>query len=86
MTVALFGGQTYPITHGLPVQHLLRYVVFYSTYPMRNGTPGTANWKHDDMSTHISGSTGVEFSLDILGQARDAVWVFSGAREAEAEW
>ena len=38
------------------------------------------------MSTHVSGSAGVEFPVDVFGQARDAVWVEPRAREAETEW
>lgn len=86
MTVTLFRGQTYPNRQGILVQYLFCYIVRYSSYPMRDGTSRTTDWKNDDMSAHISGSTGVELSLYILGQARDAVWVFPGARKAEAEW
>jgi len=52
---------------------------------MRDRAPRTTNWEHNDVSAHVSGSTGVEFPLDIFGQARDAVWVLPGTWEAETE-
>jgi len=76
----------YPGRHGLPVQHLLRYVILYYIFPLPDRTPGATNWKHEGMGVHVSGSAGVEFPLNIFGQTRDAVWMLPGAWEAEAEW
>ena len=52
---------------------------------MRDRATGATNWEHEDVGVHVTGSTGVEFALDIFGQARDTVWVFPGTWEAETE-
>ena len=75
----------YPGRHGLRVQHLLCYVILYPSFPVRDRAPGATNWEHDGVSAHVSGSARVEFSLDVFGQTRYAVWVLLRAWEAETE-
>ena len=75
----------YPDRHGLRVQYLLRYVILYSSFPMRDRAPGATNWENENVGAHVSGSARIEFPLDIFSQTRDAVWVSPGAWEAETE-
>ena len=52
---------------------------------MRDRAPRAANWEHEDVGAHVSGSARIEFPLDIFGQTRDTVWMSPGAWEAETE-
>ena len=76
----------YPDRHGLRVKDLLRHIILYSGSPIHDRTIGARNREHGDMGVRILGSARVELPLDIFGQARDAVRVFPGAREAETKW
>jgi len=75
----------YPDRHGLRVKYPLCHIILYSRFPIHDRTLRARNWEHGDMGIYVPGSTRVEFPLDVFGQARDAVWVSPGARQAETE-